>query len=234
MSIPHDATRSAPGAAGTPDGTGRARAEFAALSVLARIRAGRPEPSPYERCEMCGAPVADQHQHVVNIGTRSLLCTCRPCYLLFTHDDAALAYRAVPDRYLSFQDLAAPVWEELELPVGTAFLFINSALERVVAFYPGPAGATESELPLAAWDRVVATTPGLGTLKPDVEALLVRAVDQKVEAFLVPIDVCYELVGHLRKLWRGFDGGQDVRRRLDDFFAHVRSRCTSGHREVVT
>ena len=122
----------------------------AALSVLARIRAGRPEPSPYERCEMCGAPVADQHQHVVNVGTRSLLCTCRPCYLLFTHDDAALAYRAVPDRYLSFPDLATPIWEELKLPIGTAFLFINSALERVVAFYPEPAGATESELPLAA------------------------------------------------------------------------------------
>jgi Family of unknown function (DUF5947) len=201
-----------------------------ALSVLARIRAGRPEPSPYERCEMCGAPVADQHQHVVNVGTRSLLCTCRPCYLLFTHDDAALAYRAVPDRYLSFPDLATPVWDELELPVGTAFLFINSALDRVVAFYPGPAGATESELPLEAWEKVVAAAPGLATLQVDVEALLVRAHDQQVEAFLVPIDVCYELVGHLRMLWRGFDGGQDVRRRLDEFFTHVQSRCTSRQR----
>lgn len=144
-----------------------------ALSVLSRIRGSRPEPAPYERCEMCAAPVADEHQHVVNVGTRSLLCACRPCYLLFTHDDAALAYRAVPDRYLSFPDLAAPVWEELELPVGTAFLFVNSALGRVVAFYPGPAGATESELSLEAWERVVAAAPGLGTLQPDVEALLV-------------------------------------------------------------
>jgi hypothetical protein len=118
-----------------------------------------------------------------------------------------------------------PVWDELELPVGTAFLFVNSALDRVVAFYPGPAGATESELPLSAWERVVGAAPGLTTLKVDVEALLVRSVDQRVEAFLVPIDVCYELVGHLRMLWRGFDGGQDVRRRLDEFFDQVRSRC---------
>jgi len=195
-----------------------------ALSVLSRIRAGRPAPSPYERCEMCGAPVADEHQHVVNVGSRSLLCTCRACYLLFTHDDAALAYRAVPDRYLSFPALALPVWEELELPVGTAFLFVNSALSRVVAFYPGPAGATESELSLQAWERVVAAAPGLATLKPDVEALLVHSDDQKVEAFLVPIDVCYELVGHLRQLWRGFDGGQDVRRRLEEFFGRVRAK----------
>lgn len=195
-----------------------------ALQVLSRIRAGRPEPVAYERCEMCGAPVADAHQHVVNVGTRSLLCTCRPCYLLFTHDDAALSHRAVPDRYLSFDHLPAPVWEELELPVGTAFLFLNSTLQRVVAFYPGPAGATESELALDAWERVVAAAPGLATLRTDVEALLVHSTDQKIEAFLVPIDVCYELVGHLRMLWRGFDGGQDVRRRLSEFFDSVRAK----------
>ncbi len=197
-----------------------------ALSVLSRIRASRPAPSPYERCEMCGAPVADQHSHVVNVSTRSLLCACRPCYLLFTHDDAALAYRAVPGRYLSFADLPAPVWDELELPVGTAFLFVNSALSRVVAFYPGPAGATESELSLDAWERVVAAAPGLATLQSDVEALLVHTNRSQVEAFLVPIDVCYELVGHLRTLWRGFDGGSDVRRRLAEFFDTVRSRST--------
>jgi hypothetical protein len=196
----------------------------AALSVLARIRSTRPEPASYERCEMCAAPIADAHQHVVNVGTRSLLCTCRPCYLLFTHDDATLAFRAVPDRYLSFADLPLPVWDELELPVGTAFLFRNSALDRVVAFYPGPAGATESELSLGAWDRVVAAAPALATLHNDVEALLVRTKDQRVEAFLVPIDICYELVGHLRQLWRGFDGGQDVRSRLDEFFERVRAR----------
>ncbi len=173
---------------------------------------------------MCAAPVAEQHQHVVNVASRSLLCTCRPCYLLFAHDDATLAYRAVPDRYLWFAALDVPVWDELELPVGTAFLFVNSALGRTVAFYPGPAGATESELSLDAWEHVVAAAPALSTLKPDVEALLVHASDQEVEAFLVPIDVCYELVGHLRQLWRGFDGGQDVRRRLEAFFGQVRAR----------
>lgn len=195
------------------------------LDVLSRLRGSRPAPTPYERCEMCGAPVAERHSHVVNVGSRSLLCACRPCYLLFTHDDATLAYRAVPERYLSMPDLAAPVWEELELPVGTAFLFLNSALERVVALYPGPAGATESELSLAAWERVVAAAPAIAVLKPDVEALLVRSSGQQVEAFIVPVDVCYELVGHLRMLWRGFDGGQQARERLEAFFDTIRARC---------
>jgi hypothetical protein len=197
----------------------------AALAVLARIRASRPPAPEYGSCDMCGSPVADAHQHVVDVANRSLMCTCRPCYLLFTRDDAQLAYRAVPDRYLGLPDLPVPVWEELELPVGTAFLFRNSELERVVGFYPGPAGATESALPLSAWERVVAVAPALATLRPDVEALLVRASSQRIEAFVVPVDVCYELVGHLRTLWRGFDGGQEVHRRLEEFFGIVRSRA---------
>jgi len=196
-----------------------------ALGVLARIRSQRPVAPPYERCDMCAAPVSDEHQHVVSLSSRALLCTCRPCFLLFTSPDAHLAYRSVPDRYLAFPDLPAPVWEELELPVGTAFLFLNSTLGRVVAFYPGPAGATESELGLAAWDRVVAAAPALAILRPDVEALLVHVEEQRVEAFLVPVDRCYELVGTLRRLWHGFDGGGEVRQQLAAFFDGVRTRA---------
>jgi hypothetical protein len=77
---------------------------------------------------------------------------------------------------------------------------------------------------LLAWENVVASVPALALIRSDVEALLVHTVDQQVEAFLVPIDVCYELVGHLRLLWRGFDGGQEVRERLTGFFDAVRTR----------
>jgi hypothetical protein len=41
---------------------------------------------------------------------------------------------------------------------------------------------------------------------------------------LVPIDACYEFVGRMRMMWRGFDGGQEVREFIDDFFDHVRTR----------
>jgi len=33
---------------------------------------------------MCAEPIADEHQHVVNLESRVLMCTCRGCYLLFT------------------------------------------------------------------------------------------------------------------------------------------------------
>jgi Family of unknown function (DUF5947) len=196
----------------------------APLDVLRRIRQGRSRPAG-ERCEMCGEPVAAGHSHVVDVASRALLCTCRPCALLFAYPGAHLAYRAVPDRYRALPPLPAPIWDDLQIPVDVAFFFTNSVLERVVGVYPSPAGATESELPLGAWDAVLAAVPGLDTLTPDVEALLVRVEGARISSYLVPIDACYELVGHLRRLWRGFDGGQDVRRELDGFFGRIAGRC---------
>ena len=182
---------------------------------------------------MCAKPIADNHQHVVNLDSRVLMCTCRLCYLLFTDEHAELKYRAVPDRYLSFPQftLGPGQWDELDIPVGLAFLFRNSVQGRTIAFYPGPAGATESELPLAAWDSVVAANPQLAVLAPDVEALLIRAPGRGLghqgsdyTCHVVPIDACYELVGRLRQLWRGFDGGQDAHQAMDEFFEMVSAR----------
>ena len=178
---------------------------------------------------MCAEPIGGQHQHVVDLVGRGLLCTCRPCYLLFTAADAELRYRAIPDRYLSFSGavIGARQWDELEIPVGLAFFFTNSLMGRTVAFYPGPAGATESELPLGSWEEIVDANPALGTIAPDVEALIVRRENRSVGAassYLVPIDRCYELVGALRMVWRGFDGGQEARALLDAFFADLAAR----------
>jgi hypothetical protein len=201
-----------------------------AYDVLARIRAGRGVPAPAgERCEMCAEQIADEHQHVVDVQARQLMCVCRGCYLLFTDTAAELRFRAVPDRWLTFGDfgLGRREWQLLQIPVGLAFFFRNSALNHVVAFYPGPAGATESELDLSAWDGVRASDPRVDLLADDTEALLVRVPDDETlppDCHLVPIDACYEFVGRLRQLWHGFDGGQQVREYVDAFFEHVRSR----------
>jgi hypothetical protein len=199
------------------------------LATIRRITTTRPAPVAYERCEMCAEPISEAHQHVVNLESRALMCTCRGCYLLFTAEGAELRYRAVPDRYLSFPDftLGPGQWDQLEIPVGLVFLFRNSQQGRTVAFYPGPAGATESELPLQAWDAVAASNPQLGLVQPDVEALLVRAPERGRRDFtcnIVPIDACYELVGKLRQLWRGFDGGADAHAAMDAFFETVSAR----------
>lgn len=170
---------------------------------------------------MCTEEVGEEHAHLVDIESRNLMCACRPCYLLFTHDGAASGrFRSVPDRYEALPGLALNQsrWDGLQIPVGVAFFFMNSALDRIAAFYPSPAGATESELGVDVADL-------LPPLVPDVEAVLVRMVDGAGEAFLVPIDVCYELVGTLRMHWRGFDGGQQVHEAVDAIFSRVAERA---------
>jgi hypothetical protein len=199
------------------------------LATLRRISTTRPQVIPGERCEMCAEPIADEHQHVVGLETRSLMCTCRACYLLFTDQSAQLRYRSVPDRYLSFPDFAfdQAAWDDLQIPVGLTFLFRNSVQDRVVAFYPSPAGATESELSLESWDRVSRANPQLALLLPDVEALLIYRTDHgrgDFRCLLVPIDICYELVGTMRMTWRGFDGGQEARAAMAAFFAAAEAR----------
>ncbi|UXA10278.1 hypothetical protein KXD97_19280 [Mycobacterium sp. SMC-8] len=202
-----------------------------AFDVLARVRADRAAPRPAgERCEMCAEPVGDEHQHVVDVEGRQLMCVCRGCYLLFTDTAATLRYRAVPDRYLAFPDLALDrrVWERLQIPVGLAFFFHNSSLGRTVAFYPGPAGATESELDLQAWNDIRGADPRVDRLAADTEALLVRIPDipdATPRGYLVPIDACYEFVGRLRMLWHGFDGGSEAHDFVDGFFTLLDQRA---------
>jgi Fe-S cluster biogenesis protein NfuA len=199
------------------------------LAVLRRARQAAPAPVE-ERCDLCADPIAPDHRHLVDTEARTLLCACRGCYLLFTSEGSGgVRFRAVPDRYVALLDgaLAPAVWDALEIPVSVAFFFHNSSLGRVAAFYPGPAGATESLLTLEAWEELASSMPLLATMEPDVEALLVRAAPRRARAacFIVPIDACYELVGRLRQLWRGFDGGREANDALDEFFVRVEARA---------
>lgn len=195
------------------------------------VRDARVE-SAAERCGMCGAPIASEHRHLVDMSDRSIMCMCTPCHLLFDNDGAGAGrYRHVPSRYhriVGF-DLADAEWDDLQIPVSLAFFFRNSDQDRVVAFYPGPAGATESLLPLDAWTAISSRHPGVDAMQSDVEAVLVRRADpstaSRSEAYIVPIDRCYELTGRLRMHWSGFDGGSEARVAIDEFFTEVRGRA---------
>ena len=194
---------------------------------LRRFLAPRPTVVPGERCEMCAESLGEEHPHLVDMQRRSVMCTCRGCYLLFTPEGAGAGrYRPVPDRYRydpNFR-LAPGQWDEMQIPVSVAFVFHNSDLERAVAFYPSPGGATESLLPLETWQEVMAANPAMADVAPDVEALLLRRSDQGVECYLVPIDACYDLVGRVRMHWKGFDGGEEVWTEIDKFFSTLRDR----------
>jgi Family of unknown function (DUF5947) len=207
------------------------------FGVLRRVMQPRARPQPGEACEMCGEPITHMHSHVAALSERRLLCTCRPCYLLFTQPGAgSRRLHAVPDRYRLAADFAftEAQWDDLAIPVDLVFLFQQSDLEvpdgprKVVACYPSPAGATESELELAAWVELAAANPVLADVEPDVEAVLVRRYGAgEFTCLVVPIDACYQLVGIVRQYWAGFQGGDEVWHRIDDFFAEAHRRA--GH-----
>ena len=184
-----------------------------------------------ERCEMCGERVLERHAHLADTAQRSIGCACTACALLFTRPGGR--YQTVPDRVRHDLEtsLTEAEWAELAVPVGIAFFFINSALGRVVAGYPSPAGVTECELDLAAWDRLAAAHPLLSALTPDVEAILVvrgqpyTPDSRSAHVYLIPVDTCYSLAGALRLNWHGFDGGTEVRQILDDLLTDLRKRA---------
>ncbi|MDJ0385071.1 DUF5947 family protein [Streptomyces sp. G-G2] len=198
-----------------------------------------PRPPRQEVCELCGVAVAEErHRHLVETERRALVCACVPCALLLDRPGAAVGgrFRAVPDRYLTDPGhrLDDGAWDLLRIPVGVAFFFRNAALDRLVAFYPSPAGATESELDPETWQTVLGASGLAALLEPDVEALLLRRSGGRTTCHLVPIDICYELVGRMRMLWQGFDGGAEARAALDTFFAQVERRAKAPTAAALT
>ena len=180
-----------------------------------------PAPEAGEHCDMCAAPVPPGHRHLVDLKDRRMLCACRACALLFDSTAAGGGHlRLLPTRRRRLDDfvLDDSRWDRLRIPVDMAFFFRNTEAERVSAFYPSPAGPTESLLELEAWSELEADNPVLTELEPDVEALLISRARKMREHWLVPIDDCYELVGVIRSRWRGFGGGEEVWTEIDRFF----------------
>ena len=207
------------------------RRDQRALGAAARDAAADPGDRPVvragERCEMCAQPIADEHQHVVDLESRTLMCTCRGCYLLFTdqHADAALPRRArplplLPRLRLRCRGLGRAPDPGRASPSCSATRCRNGSSPSTRA-RPAPPS------PSSRWrpgTRVVAANPALGILLPDVEALLIYRADRgrgEFSCLLVPIDVCYELVGTMRTTWRGFDGGEEARAAMEEFFARA-------------
>lgn len=216
------------------------------LRPLARPSAGAPSPAgspdlprlgqraPAQHgCDMCGDPLADAHRHVVDASARRLLCCCTACALLFSSEGAGQGrYLPVPDSYrrLSAPPLTAATFDPLGIPVGTAFFFFDTAAGKLLACYPSPAGATESLLDISAWSSLLAEHPDLAGLAPDTQALLVHRDADRFAGFLVPIDACYELVGLVRRHWKGLDGGEEAHQAIGEFFAAIEQRCAAGGR----
>jgi uncharacterized protein DUF5947 len=175
-----------------------------------------------ERCELCSVSLPGQHRHLLEVASRKIVCACDGCALRFQNVVGG-RFKLVPRdaRVLANFRINDPEWEALALPINLAFFFYSTSSGKMIAMYPSPAGATESLLPLTAWETLAGNNPVLHQTQPDVEALLVNRVGDKRMYFIAPIDKCYELVGTIRAHWKGLSGGEEVWREIDGFFAQL-------------
>lgn len=202
-----------------------------AASRLRRLIATEPAPrAPVaERCGLCSEKLADEHRHMLDLPTGHLICVCTACSILFDRKAASTGhYRLVPrDVYaVAGFSLDDAQWDALRLPVEMAFFYRSTPAERVFAYYPSPAGATQSLLDLSAWEQLEADNPVLRTMEPDVLALLVNRARGERSYWIAPIDVCYELVAVIRTRWRGLGGGEEVWLGIDEYFAGLAKRAS--------
>ncbi len=175
-----------------------------------------------EMCELCAAPLASSHQHLLELEKRRVTCACDACSILFS-GHVNQRYRRIPREVCELRDFAMDdqEWESLLIPINMAYFFHSSAAGRVIANYPSPGGAMESSLELEYWSAIVERNPVLKKLEPDVEALLVNRIASPPRYYRAPIDQCFRLVGLIRTHWRGLSGGDQVWKQIDEFFRQL-------------
>ena len=217
---------------------------LARMRGLARTGGGPRDPQsrepPAERCDLCRTTLPDDHRHMLQLVERRIVCTCEACWALHS-GDAEYRPTGMRELWLSEFRCDEETWAGFQIPIGLAFFmrstvrpgdgrgrsgtFERAQADSVVAFYPSPAGATESELSLDSWERLVAANPVLEQLDADAEALVVNRITQPAQYAILPIDRCYELVGLIKSRWEGISGGSAIEQAVPEFFARVRARA---------
>ena len=171
-----------------------------------RSRRGARGPGGAERCDICRTTLPDDHRHLLHLVERRIICSCEACWALYSGN---AEYRPTGMRTVWLDDFQcdAETWASFQIPIGLAFLMRSTVTGTVVAFYPSPAGATESELNLESWAALVAANPVLEELDADAEALVVNRLSDPPQYAILPIDQCYGLVGLIKSRWEGISGG---------------------------
>jgi hypothetical protein len=189
--------------------------------------AADPAAAGKEHCDLCGAGLPTDHRHLIDLDDRRLLCTCETCWSVRS-GEARFRPAGVRTEWLGDFDLPDEAWASFGIPVGLAFFMRTGETERIVALYPSPAGATEAEIDLAAWERVQTLNPALDRLEPDSEALIVNRMAAPHQHAVAPIDECYRLVGMIKSSWEGISGGAGPEEAIGRFFAELRVKAATG------
>jgi hypothetical protein len=193
------------------------------ISRAAPANAGPPSPA-VETCDLCGKELDLDHRHLLHLVDRRILCACEACIAL-RGGDPELRPTGNRTVWLDDFDLPDEIWASFGIPIGLAFFIDSSVSGGIVALYPSPAGATESELEIEAWNELRRLNPILMGLDTDAEALIVNRMPDAPRYAIAPIDEAYRLVGMIKMNWEGISGGAGVERAIDDFFGQLRERA---------
>ena len=175
-------------------------------------------------------PSRSDHRHMLNLYERQIVCVCESCWALRSGD---ADFRPVGSRTLWLEGFRLPeeLWAQFRIPIGLAFFMHSSVTDCVVAMYPSPAGATESELHFETWSRLVEMNPVLATMEPDAEGLIVNRTSEPHSFAIAPIDRCYMLVGLIKASWEGISGGSGVEQAIAAFFDELHAKAVAPRME---
>jgi hypothetical protein len=188
---------------------------------------GSPATAELELCDLCGTTIPPDHRHLLHLVERRIVCTCEACWGMRGGEGD---FRPTGQRTVWLGDLDVPddLWASFQIPIGLAFFMRSTVTECVVAMYPSPAGATESELHFDSWNRMVALNPVVGRMEADIEGLFVNRLSTPPQYVIAPIDRCYELTGTIKASWEGISGGSGVEIAVAAFFDRLLGRAVPG------
>jgi hypothetical protein len=179
-----------------------------------------------EVCDVCGVDIPVEHRHLLHLVERRILCTCESCWGMRAGEGD---YRPTGARTMWLPDLDLPddLWASFQIPIGLAFFMDSTVSGCVVAMYPSPVGATESELHFESWRRMCQLNPVLANLDADIEGLVVNRLSDPPTYLIAPIDRCYELTGVIKANWEGISGGAGVETAVAGFFDRLRAQAVT-------
>jgi hypothetical protein len=179
-----------------------------------------------EVCDLCGIGIPDDHRHLLHLVERRIVCSCESCWAMRSGEGD---YRPTGNRTVWLPDLDVPddLWASFQIPIGLAFFMDSTVTACVVALYPSPGGATESELHFDSWSRMRRLNPVLEGLEADIEGLVVNRLSDPPAYAIAPIDKCYELTGTIKAHWEGISGGSGVEAAVAAFFEALRSKAVA-------
>ena len=212
------------GLRGLARGRDASAGSLAAAGPTDRAGAGAVATADAELCDLCGIGIPDDHRHLLHLTERRIVCSCESCWAMRSGEGD---YRPTGNRTLWLPDLDVPddLWASFQIPIGLAFFMDSTVTACVVALFPSPGGATESELHFESWSRMRALNPVLEGLEPDIEGLVVNRLADPPAYAIAPIDKCYELTGTIKAHWEGISGGSEVEAAVAQFFAGLRAKA---------